>query len=243
MHVKLNVWTSHFVMAGEQYSLKRILFKLRLKGLKSVLAAEFASLNEYFFSLRHVSHNCKCSLICRSDICMTCDVSAMPWLLCVLSMLSCSPTVCVHRETATCLGAAYLPVRLMQIGLTIWKAKSLSVWQIPPFVFPNELTITLPLIFTQNYCTFLKPTLGGMHTYTHLHPTSARRTTLIHMYDPLKRSGASGSDRLPLNRSITFTPNDNDIIRPFICGVIHVASNSLCGFPAIAFLIDSCPSH
>lgn len=62
------------------------------------------------------------------------------------------------------------------------------------------------------------------------------------MYDLLKRSAASGSDRLLLNRSITFSPNDNDIIRPFICGVIHMASNPLRGFPAIAFLSDSCPA-
>lgn len=61
------------------------------------------------------------------------------------------------------------------------------------------------------------------------------------MYDPLKRSSASGSDGLLVNRSITFSPNDNDIIRPFICGVIHVAFNPLCGFLAIAFLSDSCP--
>lgn len=66
------------------------------------------------------------------------------------------------------------------------------------------------------------------------------RHTLTHMYDPLKRNSASGCDRLLLNRSITFRPNDNDIIRPFICGVIHVAFNLLCGFLAIAFVSDSC---
>lgn len=39
-----------------------------------------------------------------------------------------------------------------------------------------------------------------------------------------------------------FSSNDNDIITPFICGAIHVDSNPLCSFPAIAFLSDSCPA-
>lgn len=100
----------------------------------------------------------------------------------------------------------------------------------------------------QNYWAILKlgflkmpHTLRWMHTCVQPHISSAQinmheqRHALIHMYDLPKRSGASGSDRLLLNRSITFSPNDNDIIRPFICGVIHVASNPLCSLSAIAF--------
>lgn len=131
---------------------------------------------------------------------------------------------------------------------------SLCPAEIPPFVFSNELTITLPLMFTQRYWAILKLDClkntthtelnAHLHTFTHEMSTQVnmRKNRLAHMYDPLKRSSASGSDKLLLNRSITFSPNDNDIIRPFICGVIHVDSNPLCSFPAIAFLSDSCPA-
>lgn len=52
----------------------------------------------------------------------------------------------------------------------------------------------------------------------------------MHMYDPLKRGGRL-CDRLLPNRSITFRPNDNDIIGPFICGVIQRGLKSIMRFP------------
>lgn len=92
--------------------------------------------------------------------------------------------------------------------------------------------------------------LSLSHTYTH--PQCAASTqintrihtnTLIHVYD--LRSEAvprwcqpPQTPGLP-NRSITFSANGNDIIRPVICGVIHVDSHPLCSFPTIAFMSDS----
>lgn len=105
------------------------------------------------------------------------------------------------------------------------------------------------LIFTRRYWAILKLWLltnvahiraGGERPRTHLRTLTREGRAHTHtlVYN-LSWSGAAP----PPNRSITFSSNDNDIIRPFICGVIHVDSHPLWSFPAIAFLSDSCPAR
>lgn len=123
---------------------------------------------------------------------------------------------------------------------------SLFPAEIPPFVFSNELTITLPRIFRLRYWAILKLWLlnNAAHTGANeqarpIYTLWAHRLTCAHKRTHTHVWSAEAKqrlcERLLLNRSITFSSNDNDITRPFICGGIHVDSNPLCSFSYCIF--------
>lgn len=71
-------------------------------------------------------------------------------------MVSCRSAMCTHRLTTaprSCISSCQVDADWTD---NLKGHVSISAWQIPSFVFFNELTITLPLIFTQSYWTVFK---------------------------------------------------------------------------------------
>lgn len=130
---------------------------------------------------------------------------------------------------------------------------SLFPAEIPPFVFSNKLTITLPRIFRQRYWAILKLWLLNNAAHTGANEqarpiytlwahrlTCAHKRRPIHMYDLLKRSSASVRDCCwtgqLLSVQMIMTLPDHLFVVGSMWTPIHYAVS------AIAFLSDSCPA-
>lgn len=86
-------------------------------------------------------------------------------------------------------------------------------------------------MFTQRYWAIQKPWLFKNAVQTELNKQLHTSPWTLKPYSYMIRWSEAAPLWLLLNRSITFSSNYNGIIRPFICGMIHVDSNPLCSFP------------